>query len=87
MDITIEMPIEDWNELQHILIESKNFITVVGNTYMKGHADNHIERIKRAVQIIDDVRGNINPHKFVNRTDKTATLEIEEGKIVEVKYD
>ena len=56
MNITIKMPIEDWNDLQHILIESKNFITVVGNTYMKGHADNHIERIKRALEILKNAR-------------------------------
>lgn len=56
MDITIKMPLKDWNELQHILIESEAFIKVAGRKYLYGHAAKHIERIKQAVKIIDDAR-------------------------------
>ena len=95
MDITIKMPLKDWNELQHIIIESEAFMTVVGNKYMKLFAASHIERIKQAVQIIDDAReahdDEVKPISFGVDFGKgesiSAVTKWKDGKIVEVEYE
>ena len=58
MDITIKMPIEDWNELQHILIESKAYINVAALSHIipKSGQDKYEKGAKRALEILNNAR-------------------------------
>ncbi len=58
MDITIEMPIEDWNELTYIMIEAEAYINVVGKCgpIPKSAQDNYEKRVKRALEILKNAR-------------------------------
>lgn len=63
--------------------------------YILDYGEDPLPRIRDILQkteevincLVDMKKEDIHPHKFVNKTDKTATLEIEDGKIVEVEYE
>ena len=58
MDITIEMPIEDWNDLTYIMIEAEAYIHVVGKygPIPKSGQDKYEKGVKRALEILKNAR-------------------------------
>ena len=58
MNITIKMPIEDWNELTYIMIEAEAFICVAGKYGIipKNAQDKYEKRVKRALEIVNNAR-------------------------------
>lgn len=58
MDITIKMPLKDWNELQHIIIEAEAFIHVAGkyDIIPKNENDKYEKGVKRALEILNNAR-------------------------------